>query len=318
MAYEAYDFKSKAIEKLIHQALAQNNSAEQQDFWERHGTKKPAQLSSEEVPSLLENLPEYRKLSLKQKKELKFKEEVYHLSNLLAGEHEAVFIAAQVLVDSPQDIPDWTHAISTVLFDETKHFNMLKRYLKDKIGLYYAPHPQIQKILTALIKESSPEIKMFVSQVVLEWTATSLLASLLCKKPEPLLGEIIKIILKDEGRHLAFNRLAFAELYTRDLSGLEKNMEDMMFEAIVCCISSFFAIPVWQEYGFSKSSCRQYALESLKERGVMHFYSKLLPIELRRCHLHSERLIEFLEKDLAKRIIADHWSFEPKAFCSFD
>lgn len=307
--FENYNFNNKDLKTLLERTLSPS-WVYQKLPWDL--VVEPGHFVKGNVPSLLEALPEYASLSNDQKEQVKFQESIYHISNLLAGEHKAVSLAAQVLVESPQHCPDIIHPINTIIADETKHFLALSQYLETKVGFYYQPHPRIKDIFVALSNEEAYEIKLFAAQVVLEWTATALLSSLILKHPEPLFGEIVKKILQDEVRHLTFNRLVFSHLDKRRLQRLGKRMEEMLFEVIVATISSFFAIPVWQEYGFSKSSCRKYAVNMLEEKGVLHFYTRVLPKELNRCHLHSDRLIHWLEKDLIHRIAKDHWSFSPK------
>jgi len=277
--------------------------------WATKSPHEEAQPISE--GSLLEHLPEYQKMSSKEKTHLRFKEEVYHISNLLAGEDKAVGLASQILTETLDTHPQWTHLLSALLFDESKHYYTLTRYLNEKVKLSYRAHPKIQKILAELKKESSFEIKLFVAQVVLEWTATSLLASLFLKSSTSLFGLITKKIMLDETRHLTLNRLIFSHFEPKHFDHLKKGMEDMLFEAIVAIISSFCAIPVWQEFGLSKDSCREYALKELHKKGIHTFYTRVLPGELKRCNLHSDRLVTLLENDLTPRLIKDHWSFEP-------
>ncbi len=305
-----YKFKSPEVEKLLELNLNQSWSLEKDLPWDDDVDSD--RLVDLGIHSLIEELPEFKKLSVKQQKELKFKEVIFHVSNVLAGEHKAVSLACQVANESPDDVPDWRHFLSSLQCDETRHFLALYRFLNDKVGLCYQPHDKIQEIFGQLENEKSPEIKLFVGQVVLEWTATSLLASLLFKKPSHLFNEIVKKILQDEGRHLAFSRLAFKHLTTGGHPGLNKPMEELIFEAIVSCISSFVAIPVWDEYGFSQSSCREYAAKSMENKGIIKFYTKILPQELKRCDLYSEKLVKRIQDETMHRVISDHWSFQAR------
>jgi hypothetical protein len=88
-------------------------------------------------------------------------------------------------------------------------------------------------------------------------------------------------------------------------------MEEMFFEATVAIVASFFAIPVWQQYGFSPEVCRRYALRDLHERGAMRYFTRILPRQLERCRFKSDRLIHLLETELEQRVIDAHFELQP-------
>lgn len=268
-------------------------------------------LTGAATQSLLSRLPEYAAMAEGERQVLRTHECVYHLSNLLAGEHRAVQLTAQVITECPQEGLDWVYFGSTVLADERNHFLALRRYLRDKVGRAYAPHPALAAVMRALLAEGSYEIKLFVAQVALEWTATALLSSLLFKRPEPLLQEILRRVLADESRHLQFNRWAFGQLAEGRRAALAAAMEDLLFESIAAVTASFFAVPVWREFGLSQESCRRHTIDELAARGVLRFYAEVLPRQLARCRLGSERLVRRLDAELVPRVLRANQTFEP-------
>jgi len=307
---ERYQLVNPRIERLLQASVRQPWDVYQQLDWRR-----PVDLRkiTKNGRSFLQELPEFRRLSEKQRDELLLKETVYHLSNLLGGEHKAVLLTAQIITECPADRPDWAYFSGSILADERNHALALSKYLLEKAGVCYLPHPKLKEVLAVLESEGSYEVKLLVGQVALEWTASALLASLLSRESEPLLKAILRRILQDEGRHLAFNHIVFSEAGAARHDGADKRrLEDLLFEAIVACVSSLFAVPVWREYGFSPESCREHALGAIHDRGVIHFYSRVLPIELNRCGFRSDRLTRLLEKELLGRLTRDQWEFEPE------
>ena len=304
-----YQFKDPKVQRLIDQALKETWDPYRDLPWT---TPVSREQLTEKNRSLLEELPEFKAMTKAQQEDFKFKEGIYHICNLLAGEHKGVSIAGQILLGCPQETPDWPYFVSTILGDERNHVIALHTYLDQKAGLCYAPHPRIAGVLDALLKDGPYEIKLFIGQVVLEWTATSLLTSMVSKRPEPLFKGILHKIIRDEGRHLAFNRIVFSQLDEHRFDLLRRTTEDLLFESIVACVSSLCAIPVWKEFGFSLESCRKFALKEMEDRGVIRFYRDILPKELKRCNFYSDRLTELLNKELPKRIITDHWSYQPE------
>ncbi len=134
---ETYNFISPKIEKLIQDAVVKSWNIYEDTPWSEGFD--PELLKNHNVRSLIESLPEFNSLSPKQQQEIKSKEIIYHLSNLLAGEHMGTALAAQIVLDCPQDSLDWSYFSGTVLADERNHALALIKYLKDKVGLYYQP-----------------------------------------------------------------------------------------------------------------------------------------------------------------------------------
>jgi hypothetical protein len=302
-------FASAAIEKLLGDAAGATWTVPEDPLWDR--PLDIEQIKRVGTASLLQHMPGFETLSATQRNEVKYREGLYHLHNLMSGENLGVFLAAQIIRDCPHDSPDCAYFTSTVLADERNHMLALRRYLHEKAGGVFTPNRALAQIFDELMRETCYEVKLFVAQLCLEWTAVSLITSIQFKNPEPLLGNILAAIVRDEGRHLRFNRWVFAQLTNARISELQRRMEEMFFEATVAIVASFFAIPLWQEYGFAADFCRQYALRDLHARGAMRYFTRILPRQLERCRFKSDRLIRLLETELEQRVIDAHSELQP-------
>jgi hypothetical protein len=302
-------FASAEIEKLLGDAACATWTVPQDPLWDR--PLDIEQIKRVGTASLLQDIPGFAALSTTQRNEVKYREGLYHLHNLMSGENLGVFLAAQIIRDCPHDSPDCAYFTSTVLADERNHMLALRRYLHEKAGGVFSPNPALAQIFDGLMREASYEVKLFVAQLCLEWTAVSLITSIQFKNPEPLLRNILAAIVRDEGRHLRFNRWVFAQLTGARISELQPRMEEMFFETTVAIVASFFAIPLWQEYGFAPDVCRQYALRDLRARGAMRYFTRILPKQLERCRFKSDRLIRLLETELEQRVIDAHSELQP-------
>ncbi|MBP6217064.1 MAG: ferritin-like domain-containing protein [Oligoflexales bacterium] len=295
-----YDVKDPKIGKLIKKSvdgqwdflkdLPWNNTVDIENMMNMQGGV-----------SFISDLPEFKKMSENQRQHLILEEGVYHLCNLLIGEYKGIKLASHIMTNCPN--MDWVVFMSTVLSDERSHFLALSKYLKEKIGILYAPDPSLTLILDQLCEEKSIEIQLFVSQVVLEWTATSLLSSLALKTKEPLLGELIRRIISDEGRHLAFNGCVLSHLDENRRERIKPRLEDQVYEGIRACLSSLIAVPVWDKYEFSKESCIKLAIRSIEEKGVVQFYRHVIPKQLGIYGLLTDSLLKRIDKDLIPWLI---------------
>jgi hypothetical protein len=302
-------FASVEIEKLLGDAACAPWTIAQDPLWDQPIDIERMKRGG--TASLLREIPGFAALGVPLQNEVIYREGLYHLHNLMAGEHLGVFLAAQIIRDCPHDSLDCAYFTSTVLADERNHMLALRRYLHEKVGVVFSPNPALARIFDELMRETSYEVKLFVAQLCLEWTAVSLISSIQFKNPEPLLRNILAAIVRDEGRHLRFNRWVFAHLSNARITELQPRMEEMFFETTVAIVTSFLAIPVWQEYGFAPDACRHYALRDLHARGAMRYFVRILPKQLERCRFRSDRLIRLLETELVQRVIAANLELQP-------
>lgn len=251
--------------------------------------------------SLVAELPQFARLSTQDQKDLHLKESIYHICNLLVGEYKGIQLCSHMI--SHSDNMDWSIFLSTILSDERNHYLALYQYLHDKLGIVYDPHPALTKVMDSLCSEGHLEIQLFIGQVILEWTATSLLASMALRNREPLLASIIRRIISDEGRHLAFNGFVLSKLPQGKKDQIKGRLEDLVYEAILACLASLIATPVWSEYGFSKEDASAVAIKNIEEKGVIRFYSHIVPKQLAAYGLLTDKLLDRLNNDLLASLI---------------
>ncbi len=240
-----------------------------------------------------------------QRRSFVFRETCFHLSNLLAGERSGEHLVAQVLVLTAKERPAHREILAVMAQEEAKHFLALQRYLSEKAGVLYPPCRQLRAALDAVEACGSPEVKLLVGQVVFEWTAASLVATLLTKSREPLLASVLRVNLKDEARHLAYS-LELRDPLAKVLSGrIVPEMEDLVFESVRASVAALLAEPVWGELGLPPREMRRHALERLERQGVLHRYRTLVPDQLERCGFPTVRLRRRLGRGLVKGLVSD-------------
>jgi hypothetical protein len=247
----------------------------------------------------------FRAMSHAQRRAFVFRETCFHLSNLLAGERSGEQLVAQVLVLTARERPGHREFLALMAQEEAKHFLALQRYLSEKASVLYPPCRRLHRALEAVEDCASPEVKLLVGQVVFEWTAASLVSTLLVKAREPLLSAILRVNLKDEARHLAYS-YELREPLAKVLSGgVGKEMEDLVYECVRASVSALLAEPVWGELGLEGRKMRRHGLERLERLGILDRYRKLVPQQLERCGFPVARLTRRLGTGLVKGLIAD-------------
>jgi len=250
-------------------------------------------------------LRQFRKMSAAQRHSFVFRETCFHLSNLLVGEHSGEALVAQVLVLTAKERPAHRELLALIAQEEAKHFLALHRYLSEKAGVLYPPSWKLKSALEALEACASPEMKVLIGQVVFEWNAASLLATLVTRAREPLLAAVLRLNLRDEARHLAYSQ-ELREPLAKVLAGtVAPEMENLVFESIRASVAAHLAEPVWDELGLTAREMRRHALERMERLGILHRYRTLVPDQLERCGFPTRRLRRRLGSGLVKGLISD-------------
>lgn len=252
-----------------------------------------------------EGLKPFRRMTVAQKRAFVFRETCFHLSNLLAGERSGEHLVAQVMVLTARERPNHREFLALMAQEEAKHFLALQRYLSEKAGVLYPPCHQLRSALDATEECNSPEMKLLVGQVVFEWTAASLVATLLTKARDPLLSAVLRFNLKDEARHLAYSQELREPLAAVLRGKMHGQAEDLVFECVRASVAALLAEPVWAELGLPARQMRRHALERLERQGVLHRYRTLVPDQLERCGFPVDRLRRRLGRGLVKGLVAD-------------
>jgi hypothetical protein len=127
------------------------------------------------------------------------------IATLMWGELGAWLVSAE-LAQRLED-PDARMAASSQVFDEARHFYVLRDYL----ALLHVPVPPIDPYFAgavrALLATSDLTLKLFAMQILAEGTAQAVFDFLARARVEPVLSEILPYIERDEARHVGLGIL---------------------------------------------------------------------------------------------------------------
>ncbi len=141
------------------------------------------------------------------------------ISMLMWGELAAWIVAAE-LAERLED-PDARLAASAQVFDEARHFYTLRDYM----ALLHVPVPKLDAYFAIgvrrLLATKDLTVKLFAMQLLAEGTAITIFRFLADAKIEPVLGDLLPYIEKDEARHVGLGVLylpdRLKELSVREL-----------------------------------------------------------------------------------------------------
>jgi len=131
------------------------------------------------------------------------------ISMLMWGELAAWIVAAELA--ERLDEPDARLAASAQVFDEARHFYVLRDYL----AALHVPVPKLDPYFAIgvrrLLATKDLTVKLFAMQLLAEGTAMVIFRFLADAKIEPVLTELLPYIEKDESRHVGLGVLYLPE-----------------------------------------------------------------------------------------------------------
>src|SRR6201999_1242888 len=103
--------------------------------------------------------------------------------------------------------PDARMAASSQVFDEARHFYILRDYL----ALLHVPVPPLDPYFAtaarSLLASRDLTLKLFAMQILVEGAAQAIFRFLSTQSVEPVLSEILPYIERDEARHVGLGIL---------------------------------------------------------------------------------------------------------------
>ena len=97
--------------------------------------------------------------------------------------------------------------------DEARHTEVFAKYLRTKLGDAYPMSPFLKAQIWSLLEDSRWDIAYLGMQIVIEILALAAFGDMLRRTKEPLLSKLLRYVMSDEARHVAFGVLTLSEYY---------------------------------------------------------------------------------------------------------
>ena len=151
-----------------------------------------------------------------------------NISQFMHGEQGAMMVAAKIVETVPWI--DAKYYASTQTMDEARHTEVFAKYLETKVGSAYPMSPFLEAQIMALIEDSRWDIAYLGMQIVIESLALAAFGDMLRRTTEPLLKKLLRYIMSDEARHVAFGVLSLKEYYSELSDGELKDRQEFLLE----------------------------------------------------------------------------------------
>ena len=171
----------------------------------------------------------------------------WSLSQFLHGEQGALLCTAKITETVP-----WYDAklyASTQVVDEARHVEVFARYLEEKLGGGYQINAHLRMLLDDIIHDSRWDMTYLGMQVMVEGLALAAFGFMHQLTGEPLLKQLLRYVMSDEARHVAFGVLSLQEAYSEMTDAEIKERQEFAYEASVRMRDRFLQQEVWERMG---------------------------------------------------------------------
>ncbi|HYA69591.1 MAG TPA: ferritin-like domain-containing protein [Acidimicrobiales bacterium] len=169
------------------------------------------------------------------------------LSQFMHGEQGALVCTAKIVESVPWI--DAKYYAATQVMDEARHVEVFAKYLDEKLSGHYPINAHLRLLLDDIIADSRWDMTYLGMQIMVEGLALAAFGFMHQMTTEPLLKQMLRYIMSDEARHVAFGVLSLQEYY-QQLSAAEiRERQEFAFEAAVRMRDRFLEQEVWARMG---------------------------------------------------------------------
>jgi len=153
------------------------------------------------------------------------------LSQFMHGEQGALICTAKIVETVPWI--DAKYYAATQVMDEARHVEVFAKYLDTKLNGHYPLNAHLGLLLDDIINDSRWDMTYLGMQIMVEGLALAAFGLMHMTTPEPLLKQMLRYVMSDEARHVAFGVLSLKEYYGELTDAELKDRQEFAFEAAV-------------------------------------------------------------------------------------
>jgi len=260
-----YTLQDNRIKKLYELGKELNWNANIDVDWSR-----PFEQISEPPEWFWDDYKPYQKLSDEKKIEFAKHRNAWSLSQYLHGEQGALLVASQLTSCAPTYNAKLYAASQT--FDEARHVEAFNKYIQTRTKLMYPIGNALKSILDKILTDPRWDLKFIGMQLIIEGLALAAFQATRDLAKDPVLYDMLGLIIRDEARHVTFG-VNYLEEFVETLSNDEKEERaQFAYEACLLSRERLLSTDVYEHFGWDVEDARQFQLGS----EIMKHFQKLL------------------------------------------
>ena len=230
----------------------------------------------------------FERFSRQRKLEFIRHDQAWSLSQFLHGEQGALLVASQLASCAPSFNAKLYAASQT--FDEARHVEVFNRYLRSKVGFSYPVTSGLKDLLDKVLTDKRWDLKFIGMQIVLEGLALAAFHTARDDTNDPVLKELLYLVIRDEARHVTFG-VNYLEEFVSTLSDAEReDRAEFAYQACIVSRDRLIGNDVFRYFGWDVDHARA----ALVDRGVNAdflnlLYARIIP-NLKRIGLLTDKI----------------------------
>src|SRR5215218_4181473 len=198
------------------------------------------------------------------------------LSQFLHGEQGALICTAKVVETVPWI--DAKYYAATQVMDEARHVEVFAKYLDEKLSGHYPINAHLRLLLDDIIKDPRWDMTYLGMQIMVEGLALAAFGFIQQMTTEPLLKQLLRYVMSDEARHVAFGVLSLQDYYAELGQAEIRERQEFAFEAAVRMRDRFLQQEVFERMGVPVKEALELVLKAPeREMFQQMLFSKIVP-----------------------------------------
>ncbi|UDY36836.1 ferritin-like domain-containing protein [Dermatobacter hominis] len=198
------------------------------------------------------------------------------LSQFMHGEQGALICTAKIVETVPWI--DAKYYASTQVMDEARHVEVFAKYLDTKLSGHYPVNAHLKMLLDDIVSDSRWDMTYLGMQVMVEGLALAAFGFMHQMSTEPLLKQLLRYVMSDEARHVAFGVLSLQEYYQGLTDAEIFERQQFAFEAAVRMRDRFLQQEVWERMDVPVKEAIELVMRTpTRQMFQMMLFSKIVP-----------------------------------------
>ena len=173
---------------------------------------------------------------------------------------------------------DAKYYAATQVMDEARHVEVFAKYLDEKLSGHYPINGHLQLLIDGIIADSRWDMTYLGMQIMVEGLALAAFGFMKNMTPDPLLRQLLRYVMADEARHVAFGVISLQEYYQELTTAELRERQEFAFEAAVRMRDRFLQQEVWDRMGVDPKAIVP-VVQQAPERAAFQalLFSKIVP-----------------------------------------
>jgi hypothetical protein len=198
------------------------------------------------------------------------------LSQFMHGEQGALVCTAKIVETVPWI--DAKYYAATQVMDEARHVEVFAKYLDSKLTSHYPINAHLRMLLDDIVRDSRWDMTYLGMQIMVEGLALAAFGFIYQQTEEPLLKQLLRYVMSDEARHVAFGVLSLKEVYGELGQAEIRERQEFAFEAALRMRDRFLQQETWERLGVEPKVVIPRVFDNPDNREFQHLlFTKIVP-----------------------------------------